>query len=245
MQKANFEVLKEPRGFIRCLELLFAIVAFATLANFSTKIGINIVCKNSTDITNVDDTFHQFDRTVSYPFKVKSLEPIDVEKENVCKIRTVKEEDKTIHFLGDFSSDAQFFVFTGVISFLYSIFSLVLYVYYGALYMDSMKRNPKIDFMISALLAMFWLAGAAAWANGLTGLKWASDTSNWLYKMPCASGPPTPPLHTPMFRYETVSDQPDSLLEPTVLSSWASSTSSSGQPTCGTCTRRPLGSVAT
>ena len=104
------------------MELLFAIVAFATLANFSTKIGINIVCKNSTEITNVDDTFHQFDRTVSYPFKVKNLKPIDVEKENVCKIRTVKEEDKTIHFLGDFSSDAQFFVFTGVISFLYSIF---------------------------------------------------------------------------------------------------------------------------
>ena len=120
-QKANFEVFKEPRGFIRCLELLFAVVAFATLANFSTKISINIICKNSTDINNVDDTFHQFDRSVSYPFKVNNLDPIDVEKENVCNIK-VKPGDETIRFLGDFSSDAQFFVFTGVISFLYSMF---------------------------------------------------------------------------------------------------------------------------
>ena len=46
---------------------------------------------------------------------------------------------------------------------------------------DVNKRNPKIDFLISAVLAMFWLAGAAAWANGLTGLRWAVTTENWLH----------------------------------------------------------------
>ena len=80
----------------------------------------------------------------------------------------------------------KYFVFT----------SLVMYVFYGTMYMDSMKRNPKIDFMISALLAMFWLAGAAAWANGLTGLKWSTDTSNWLHKMSiCRLTSHTPPTY--------------------------------------------------
>ena len=78
--------------------------------------------------------------------------------------------------------------------------SLVLYVYYGALYMDSMKRNPKIDFMISALLAMFWLAGAAAWANGLTGLKWASDTyvlmhPRHIHRLSAMTAPSQPPFN--------------------------------------------------
>ena len=71
-----------------------------------------------------------------------------------------------------------------------------MYVFYGTMYMDSVKRNPKIDFMISALLAMFWLAGAAAWANGLTGLKWSTDTSNWLHKMSiCRLTSHTPPTY--------------------------------------------------
>ena len=61
-----------------------------------------------------------------------------------------------------------------------SIFSLLIYVWYPSLYQDPKKRNPKVDFLVSTVLAMFWLAGAAAWANGLGGLKWSCDTSNWL-----------------------------------------------------------------
>lgn len=37
-------VFKEPRGMIRWIQLLFAIIAFATVVDFYTTIGINIVC---------------------------------------------------------------------------------------------------------------------------------------------------------------------------------------------------------
>jgi hypothetical protein len=37
-------VLKEPRGFMRILELLFAIVAFAACADFSTYMEYNVQC---------------------------------------------------------------------------------------------------------------------------------------------------------------------------------------------------------
>jgi len=38
----NTEVLKEPRGFIRCLQWLFAIVAFAACANFGTTMHYKV-----------------------------------------------------------------------------------------------------------------------------------------------------------------------------------------------------------
>ena len=56
----------------------------------------------------------------------------------------------------------------------------MVYARYPDQYLADPKSYPKIDFIISALLAMFWLAAAAAWANGLTGLKFACDAGNWL-----------------------------------------------------------------
>ena len=112
MEQANTEVLKEPRGFIRCLQLLFAIVAFSTLANYSTQIAVSIICKEF----NPGEQFKEFTRDVTYPFRVNQLEPIKVT--GLCKM-TERMDD--IGFLGDFSSDAQFLVFTGVICFLYSM----------------------------------------------------------------------------------------------------------------------------
>ena len=58
------EVLKEPRGFIRCIEWLFAMIAFATCANFSTECAYEITCKPSTGLGTVKVS-HQ----IYYPFK--------------------------------------------------------------------------------------------------------------------------------------------------------------------------------
>ena len=57
------EVLKEPRGFIRCLQWLFALVAFATCANFSTSCGYTVKCtKGGLDPIVVEHPIY-------YPFK--------------------------------------------------------------------------------------------------------------------------------------------------------------------------------
>ncbi len=45
---------------------------------------------------------------------------------------------------GDFSSDAKFFVFTGVISFLSTIAILVVYVFFSGVYSSESKRGPQI-----------------------------------------------------------------------------------------------------
>ena len=115
MEQANTEVLKQPRGFIRCLQLVFAVVAFSTLANYSTTIAISVVCKEG--VAYPGEEFNEFIRKVTYPFRVNQLKPVNLT--GLCKI--TKADD--IKFIGDFSSDAQFFVFTGVMCFLFSILS--------------------------------------------------------------------------------------------------------------------------
>ena len=67
----NTEVLKEPRGFLRCLELFFGIVAFSTLANYSTEFSFDIKCKNAT----LDDQ-KILEVQVGYPFNIASTKGI-------------------------------------------------------------------------------------------------------------------------------------------------------------------------
>ena len=45
---------------------------------------------------------------------------------------------------GDFSSDAQFFVFTGVIAWLGATACLVIYVFFSQRYLDDDKKAPLI-----------------------------------------------------------------------------------------------------
>ena len=59
----DMEVLKEPRGFIRCLQWFFAMLAFATCCDFSTKIAFDIECKNQ-DTLPIHVSFK-----VNYPFR--------------------------------------------------------------------------------------------------------------------------------------------------------------------------------
>lgn len=164
----SFEVLKEPRGLLRVLQWIFALLAFATCSHYSTSLTLTIQCQDLKATQPPPVTQY-----ISYPFRLDQYPPVKFN--NWCNKTDVPDPDGTsaydIHFPGNFSSDAEFFVFTGVISWLFCFLSLAVYLYYNSLYEDEQKNYPKIDFLVSAVLAMFWLAGSAAWANGLNGLK--------------------------------------------------------------------------
>jgi len=183
----DIEIFKEPRGFIRCLTLFFGIVAFSTLANFSTEFSFNIKCKNETG-AEIDDIWglRILMVQVYYPFNIAATKPINLSQMKPCGLHFEQNLSSysQVSFMENFnySSDAQFYVFVGVISFIISLLSVVVYGYYPDQYLDDPKNYPKIDFMVSAVLAMFWLASSAAWANGLTGLKFACNPENWLYR---------------------------------------------------------------
>ena len=117
----DIEVLKEPRGFIRCLEFFFAIVAFSTLANFSTEFSFDIKCKNAALNAPNPVTVQ-----VDYPFNIAANKPIDLSEKKTCGVSFDGDAEKygKITFMKkfNFSSDAQFYVFVGVVSFLYAGF---------------------------------------------------------------------------------------------------------------------------
>lgn len=171
----DMEALKQPRGFLRCLQWFFAMLAFAVCADFSTSIGFDIVCKDETKPTTHITT------TVQYPFRLDHNPPITFGEDLPCGVSSSTDKNYDITFPGNSASDAQFFVFTGVITWLYCFLSLAIYVFYSSLYADEQKNYPKVDFVISALLAMFWLAGSSAWGNGLSGLKNDCDPDTWIF----------------------------------------------------------------
>jgi len=169
--------LKEPRGFIRCLEWLFALVAFATCANFSTSFEYTVTCKEGAGQETVTKVVHQ----VYYPFK---LDHAETNFEPAIVGAGCFDWKKAQNQPGDFQSDAQFFVFTGVIAWLGATAWLVIYVFFSQKYLeDAEKKVPMIDFCFTVIVAVFWLSASAAWANGVIGLKNATDES-WIYTSP-------------------------------------------------------------
>ncbi|XP_069693081.1 synaptophysin-like protein 2 isoform X2 [Periplaneta americana] len=145
----NLSVFKEPRGVMRILQFIFSICAFATTTGFSSSVYVTVNCPESKP--------EPYRLDYSYPFRLDHVPEI-----TVC--------NRSLHLIGDFSSDAQFFVATGVLSFLYCIGIAVVYVMFDALY-QSNGLLPLADFFLTVTLAVFWLSGSAAWANGLNGLK--------------------------------------------------------------------------
>lgn len=170
------EPLKEPRGFLRLIQWFIALLAFATCCDFSLQFGFTIVCVDSTV-----GPFH-YNTTTSYPFRPDHNKEIHYQSP-VCNGNDTK-ENKTFTFPGDFSSDAQFYVFTGVMVWLYSTASLALYLFYSGLYTDEQKNYPKIDFILAAFIAFIWLAAASAWANGFLNLKSIAHGNTWIYTNP-------------------------------------------------------------
>ena len=91
----------------------------------------------------------------------------------MCDLKDAMKDGKSIYdieFPGNFSSDAEFFVFTGVVAWLYcfarfestklllswissleavfsnncSLYSLAVYVFFNHLYVDQQKNYPKV-----------------------------------------------------------------------------------------------------
>ncbi|MCJ8734949.1 hypothetical protein PDJAM_G00241080 [Pangasius djambal] len=150
--------LKEPLGFIRVLEWVFAIFAFASTVNYSGTTSFNIRCQETVHVINV---------SFEYPFRLNKHE-FDVP---TCEVN--KTESKKYHLIGDHSSSAEFFVAVGVLAFLYCTSILVVYVGYQHVYRES-NRGPVIDLVITGIFTFLWLVASSAWGKGLTDVRWAT-----------------------------------------------------------------------
>ncbi|XP_051531469.1 synaptophysin-like protein 1 [Myxocyprinus asiaticus] len=155
--------VKEPLGFIRILEWVFTICAFATTGGFIGSSVFTITCDKTDVIANF-----------AYPFRLPS-KPYEIHNCNGSK--------NTTFLQGDYSSSAEFFVCVGVFGFLYCTFTLILYLGYQQVYRES-NRGPTIDLIVTGIFAFLWLVSSSAWAKGLTDVKNATSPDTLILACP-------------------------------------------------------------
>ncbi|XP_058379440.1 synaptophysin-like protein 1 isoform X1 [Diceros bicornis minor] len=159
----NLNPLKEPLGFIKVLEWIASIFAFATCGGFKGRTEIQVSCpsKGVHDNKTITATF-------GYPFRLNQASFQAPSGVNVCEV-----EWKRHVLIGDYSSSAQFYVTFAVFVFLYCMATLLLYLGYTNLYRDS-RKLPMADFVVTLIATFLWLVSTSAWAKALTDIKIAT-----------------------------------------------------------------------
>lgn len=152
-------VLLEPRGFIRFMQFILSIVAFATTSGFSGILSYSYTC---------DNKLKQLTFPVSYPFRLDGATQDLV----LCNNAT-----KEMQLEGDLSPSAQWFVCVGVFSFLLSLGSMVFYVAFESTYREKYERYITVgDLVATVIFAFLWLTAASAWAWGFNQVKYLTSS---------------------------------------------------------------------
>ncbi|KAM8914733.1 synaptoporin isoform 2-T2 [Spinachia spinachia] len=156
----TFQVLKLPLGFIRALEWVFAIFAFATCGGYSGQLRISVDCmEKARSNLSIGIDF-------AYPFR---LHQVSFEAP-VCE--GIREE--RVFLIGDYSSSAEFFVTIAVFAFLYSLMATIVYIFFRNKYREN-SRGPLIDFVVTVVFSFMWLVSSSAWGKALSDVKIATD----------------------------------------------------------------------
>lgn len=167
--KPNIEILKEPKGFIKGIELVITIFAFATVAGFIGHAEFKLNCLGISDTRRVSVDFY-------YPFSEMKVYVSDYKA--VCKNDT-KIKPYTMEL--KYKSEAEYIVFTGVVSMLFVIVALVYYTFFEDRAKEATSTDvgyfsfPVVDFVFTVVLVIFWFTSSIAWAAALSGLKDATS----------------------------------------------------------------------
>lgn len=181
-KKPNIEILKEPKGFIKGIELIITIFAFATVAGFIGHVEFFLDCKETPpQKRKVSVDFY-------YPFS--EMETY-LSGETSCNDTRPGKSPLNLNY----RSEAEYIVFTGVVSMLFIIVALVYYIFFEDRAKEATSTDvgyfsfPVVDFVFTVVLVIFWFTSSIAWAAGLSGLKDATGETE-LFKnfKPCTQG---------------------------------------------------------
>eukprot|EP00088_Acartia_fossae_P069959 TRINITY_DN9242_c0_g1_i7.p1 TRINITY_DN9242_c0_g1~~TRINITY_DN9242_c0_g1_i7.p1 ORF type:complete len:260 (+),score=49.38 TRINITY_DN9242_c0_g1_i7:49-828(+) len=176
-RELKLEAFKEPRGFLRFLQLIFTMLAFACCADFSSKLEFKITCRAPDTKNGTNYTEQTISLQYSYPFALDHYPNVTVD---MTKCPNLNEDSKYVTFPGDYSSDAKFFVFIGVVSWLFCIFTVLVYGFINDLYLDQ-KNYPLYDMFAAGIISFMFLAASSAWGHALSGLKSSGNPSDWIF----------------------------------------------------------------
>lgn len=181
-KKPNIEILKEPKGFIKGIELIITIFAFATVAGFIGHAEFVLNCTGAETHKVSMDFYYPYSEIKVY-FSGNRKEPCKNDTAPVKEVLDLK-----------YKSEAEYFVFTGVVSMLFVIVALVYYVVFEDRAKEATSTDvgyfsfPVVDFVFTVVLVIFWFTSSIAWAAGLSGLKDATgETELFNNFKPCGS----------------------------------------------------------
>lgn len=190
-------VFREPRGFIRWLQLFFAIVAFSTVVDFATNLTIDITCAGQASTTTIAPPPANGTTTTPPPAPPSTPAPIvhailevkypfyfaDQKVNNSCP-----GSELSYTHVSSLDVSPKFFVMTGVLSLIYVSSSLVIYLLFSSTY-DSIPVMPVADLIITAILCLFWFVASSSFSSSVTLLK-STVTYNAMFQALC-QGPYT------------------------------------------------------
>lgn len=157
MDHINIRVLiKEPRGFIRILQVLFSVLAWSTTAGFTTTSSLHIDCPEMTPFT--------VDYKIAYPFDLRQTE-VSAPKNCTDDVDVVQEV-----FPIDFSCTSMLYVLVCFISLVYALGAAAYYSILTAKY-ETDPLAPMVDLCLTILVTVFWVVINCTWALNVSDLK--------------------------------------------------------------------------
>jgi len=131
----NVDQLKLPLGFIKIPQLILAVIAFTAQSGW--KFAVSFTC----DKTKVSTTIDSFDLGTTF----KKCDGI---------------ADRV--FTADHSTAASFFSLVAILSIIYVLITLYVYLFKWGVYAGD-ERIPKVDLIITCILAIWWFLATWIW----------------------------------------------------------------------------------
>ncbi|NXO61969.1 SYPL1 protein, partial [Phainopepla nitens] len=160
--RMDLSVLLEPLGFVKVLEWVLAIFAFATCGGFQGETALLVSCNDVVNKTII--------AAFAYPFRLNTVAFSAPDPKGCGGTWT------GAYLTGDFSSSAHFFVTLAALVFFYCIAALVVYIGYNHVYQEN-NKFPLTDLAISVLTAFLWLVSTFVWAKALPDIKESTGAS--------------------------------------------------------------------
>ncbi|XP_038069580.1 synaptophysin-like [Patiria miniata] len=155
----RFRVLLEPKGFLRIIEFVLAVLTFATTAGYQSSVIYKITCSGN----YVFDLKYNF----SYPFNLLKFG-------DACA-----PVNSTVDAYP--GGKASFFVAIGVLAMLYCIVTLIWYVFLEVKFIK-LDLVPAADLVLTAAFALFFFLASCAWASGVDTVKYWTTYENFIEK---------------------------------------------------------------
>ncbi|KAH7730977.1 SPH-1 protein [Aphelenchoides avenae] len=156
VQQLNIDQLKVPLGFIKVLEVVFALIAFAALNGW--RFELDYMCAG-------ESKKRAFETTTF------SLASVQFPKCGAADNATANLFDNSFGGVGGF------FAFVSIASVFFALAMLFVYLYMWGLYAGD-DRVPQIDLLITMLLAVAWFIATWSWWWSANGLESATVKEN-------------------------------------------------------------------